>query len=394
MRMETDENDGDSDGDGEDENGSDGGHDGDDGSAGVDHEYRAGRAADVAEQSSRVEEFEVPVLPDPVPRSSRIDPLPRWAPPVETVSPVQETHERLPWERTIPEIEAALAGGDECYGVLGTSQSGKTTLMAVARLRHAKLTGVPFTEAEQELIYAIPSIDSVAPTQADDANLFSFGGRHFIDVAGEAFGKLMLNPEHAKDSYRFFQRWAKQCRGFVMMVDLVDIVAKENIQQQFDLFRDAVSFIRAAILDRIELSSAGLTRNNIWNIAKECPRIRAPFLILFSKADRLESVGWIRGTDERRYSLNPNPPNPTEFAMRNAEDIYNLMRMNVRHFKFDFVQSFRKEDRHLYPDDDIGVLPALDYITSTRPGRATLPTVDLMRFHQWFHKSHWKPVRL
>ncbi len=182
--------------------------------------------------------------------------------------------------------------------------------------------------------------------------------RVFLDPSGEFFRHLSLDerrraglPDLTDDDFRFVERAAKQLAGLVLVVDLThgpedrDLIAWRKQENDFNFVLPAIRWLRWE--KEVRPEALGVT-TNIAQRANQLPMLDKPVLVLFSKADQLETYVH---------------ESPLHFAKRRLPILHGALMTHARRFRYDFCHTMvDTADGIQEVDHPCGVLTPMEWM--------------------------------
>ena len=187
--------------------------------------------------------------------------------------------------------------------------------------------------------------------------------RHvFLDPSGEFFRSLSLEerqslglPDVTEEQFEFVRDGVKNLAGIVLVVDLfgggerMDRSGWRAQEKDFTFVLPALRWLRFDKEARREGVGVSV---NIASRVQKLPRLDVPVLVLFSKADRLDTL-----TNQQ----------PLAFARRNLPALHGALVSHAKEFRFDFCHTMiRGGDGDKAVDRPCGVLLSMEWLLEKR----------------------------
>ncbi|HEX2121266.1 MAG TPA: hypothetical protein VHL59_06450 [Thermoanaerobaculia bacterium] len=192
--------------------------------------------------------------------------------------------------------------------------------------------------------------------------------RHvFLDPSGEFFRALSLEerqklrlPDVTDEHFEFVRDAVQKLAGIVLVVDLFgggDRLDRSGWRPQENDFTFVLPALRWLRFDReARPPNVGVSINIAARVQK-LPRLDVPVLVLFSKADRLDTL-----TNQQ----------PLALARRNLPTLHGALVSHAKEFRFDFCHTMvRRGEGDRAVDRPCGVLLSMEWLLE--PRRRWLP---------------------
>lgn len=354
--------------------------------------------------------------------------------------------------RLVREVESNVREGYDLFGLVGGASSGKThALKALTYLLRS--IGAQSDRASFEFMKApVPGQTGASAFHYDykgPAGLWTF-----VDAGGELYARLGDNDWSREGASVKLSRWLLDCRGVFCFLHLrpghfkspaLDVdptleededtshglerqreIARDN-QRELAFFRNFFLFLRAVRsaeggLEEIveHCRSRKQTLEEGLRDYESAPMLDVPVSFFLSQADSYAhegkdfEVGDGRYVDPRRLDL----PVPA-FVARHLPTLFAAVNDQVRHYRFDFVQSYEEAKTGLLDEEgnpkvktywhadegegvplSAGLLAGLEFVLRHPPGGGERPwwrppaltTRQALLLHRRFHGDDWEGV--
>ncbi|HEX2061437.1 MAG TPA: hypothetical protein VHK90_11910, partial [Thermoanaerobaculia bacterium] len=187
--------------------------------------------------------------------------------------------------------------------------------------------------------------------------------RHvFLDPSGEFFRAISLGerqrlrlPDVTDEHFEFVRDAVRNLAGIVLVMDLYgrgDQLDRSSWRLQETDFTFVLPVLRWLRFEKNPRPPGVGVSINIAARVQKLPRLDVPVLVLFSKADRLDTL-----TNEQ----------PLAFARRNLPTLHGALVSHAKEFRFDFCHTMvRRGDGDKAVDRPCGVLLSMEWLLEKR----------------------------
>ncbi len=348
------------------------------------------------------------------------DVRPETAPSRQTgVSPEAE-------DRRIEELDRYLGEGYRLFGLIGYPGSGKTCfLKAVNRILAQQghvFSGLEWRQTELPAPTGAAALDYVICSGPERAKWI------FIDVGGNLYSR-MSDADWGEKSYdRKLLHYLHRCSGLFLFLHLEQSLfdfsedrrdEKESDRHEaddrwneIDFFDSVLLFLRTLRFEGgdlqkvLHMCGGRSPTKALINYRSTAPLLDIPVMFFLTKADKYARD---RVKVSHDYFLIPSELSQScgPFVARHLPTLFSSLLGHVRHFKFDFIQSFEETPSKPYDvrwesegePTSVGALAGLQFVLSHLPGRLRWPAPRIntrwaLKLHRILHKRQWKGVLL
>lgn len=294
----------------------------------------------------------------PPPRPQRVrTPRDTGATPDPTAEPAQTQQREIVG---LPEFQSLLQQGLRAVVICGLPGTGKSHIVNAFTKANTIYRG----RAQFAMQRATLRTEDVLGSTLEREVWYQVGSnRHvFLDPSGEFFRAMSLEerqrlrlPDISEDHFDFVRDAVKQLAGIVLVVDLygggaqLDRSGWSAQENDFTFVLPALRWLR---FDKEARPPGVGVSVNIAARVQKLPRLDVPVLVLFSKADRLDTL-----TNQA----------PLAFARRYLPTLHGALITHAKRFRFDFCHTMvRKGGGDKAVDRPCGVLLSMEWLLEKR----------------------------
>jgi GTP-binding protein EngB required for normal cell division len=262
------------------------------------------------------------------------------SPPGKETQPPAATTERFSKVRNLEEFETLLTvEGFKAIVICGSGNTGKSEIaggFTRANSAFRRKATVGLLAGSSEVSYLL---GGTAPGEVWFQILNTRRKLAFLDPSGEFFKNISptesrrLRRPILPEYFDFVRVAVQHLAGIVLVIDLTrtldDLAVSPWLSQEQDL-ADTLGALRWLRHDKgAKVEQLGVT-SLIASRLQGLPRLDVPVLILFSKADKLETI---------------SSEIPLSFAQRRLTTLHSAVHSYARRYRFDFVSTMQHDEK-------------------------------------------------
>jgi GTP-binding protein EngB required for normal cell division len=253
----------------------------------------------------------------------------------------------------LAEFRSILAQGFQAVVICGGGGTGESQIVNAFTKANTVYRGSAQFEMQRA---TLRTANALGATLAGEVWYQVASDRHvFLDPSGEFFRQISLEerqklqlPDITEQHFDFVRDAVQKLAGIVLVVDLTDRAAWRPQENDFTFVLPALRWLR---YDNVRSADVGMSIN-IASRVQKLPKLDVPVLVLFSKADRLDTI-----TNQQ----------PLAFARRNLPTLHGALVTHAKRLRFDFCHTMiRRGDGDTMADRPCGVLLSLEWLLDSR----------------------------
>ncbi|HYI11833.1 MAG TPA: hypothetical protein VEK57_22445 [Thermoanaerobaculia bacterium] len=258
------------------------------------------------------------------------------------------------------EFRSILGQGFQAVVICGLPQTGKSQIVNAFTKANTIYRGRSQFDMQRA---TLRTGDALGGTLKGEVWYQVASDKHvFLDPSGEFFRDLSLEerqrlrlPDISEEYFDFVRDAVKQLAGIVLVVDLFgggNRIDRSGWRPQENDFTFVLPALRWLRFDKEARPPEVGVSINIAARVQKLPKLDVPVLVLFSKADRLDTL-----TNQQ----------PLAFARRSLPTLHGALVTHAKRFRFDFCHTMiRKGDGDATAERPCGVLLSMEWLLDDR----------------------------